>query len=267
MPRAGQARARRCRPAGARQQPRPQRRGSDGASGQKQRQVARVPRRREAAAERRRGQAPVAAGAAVGDRNCGDVTDLLQREDPRRPRLPAARHRVQGHHAAAGRRPRVRGGRRRRWRAGNEGVTKVAGIEARGFILAAPVALALGAGLRPGPQAGQAAGADLRRSPTSLSTARPRSRCIPTHLTPRRPRPDRRRRAGHRRHCRRHRRAGPAHRRDRGRYRGAAGARIPRRPGETTRSAPSGRCWPCDATYGARHFPNRPPIDLLLRRT
>ncbi len=31
--------------------------------------------------------------------------------------------------------------------AGSEGVTKVVGIEARGFILAAPVALALGAGL------------------------------------------------------------------------------------------------------------------------
>jgi adenine phosphoribosyltransferase len=33
--------------------------------------------------------------------------------------------------------------------AGHEGVTKVAGIEARGFILAAPVALALGAGFVP----------------------------------------------------------------------------------------------------------------------
>ena len=35
---------------------------------------------------------------------------------------------------------------------------KVVGMEARGFILAAPVALALGVGLRAGPQAGQAPG-------------------------------------------------------------------------------------------------------------
>ncbi len=40
--------------------------------------------------------------------------------------------------------------------AGHGQVDKVAGIEARGFILAAPVACALGAGFVPVPQAGQA---------------------------------------------------------------------------------------------------------------
>ena len=67
---------------------------------------------------------------------------------PRRPRLPAARRDVQGHHAAARRR---RGVRRvveahgRRVRAGRQG----GGIEARGFILAAPVAYRDGAGFVP----------------------------------------------------------------------------------------------------------------------
>ncbi len=46
--------------------------------------------------------------------------------------------------------------------AGHEGVTKVAGIEARGFILAAPVALALRAGFVPVRKQGKLPGADLR---------------------------------------------------------------------------------------------------------
>ena len=48
--------------------------------------------------------------------------------------------------------------------AGYEGVTKVAGIEARGFILAAPVALALGAGFVPVRKQGKLPGETYSRS-------------------------------------------------------------------------------------------------------
>ena len=66
--------------------------------------------------------------------------------------------------------------------AGSAGVTKVAGIEARGFILAAPVALALGAGFVPVRKHGKLPAPDLRAALTTSSTATPRSRCISTRL-------------------------------------------------------------------------------------
>src|ERR1700722_14838426 len=47
---------------------------------------------------------------------------------------------------------------------GYDGVDKVAGIEARGFILAAPVAIALGAGFVPGRKAGQLPGPTYAQS-------------------------------------------------------------------------------------------------------
>ena len=56
---------------------------------------------------------------------------------------------------------------------------KVVGLEARGFILAAPVAVRAGRRLRPRPQGGQAARRDARRRRTSWSTAPPRSRSTP----------------------------------------------------------------------------------------
>ncbi len=78
-----------------------------------------------------------------------------ERRHPRHPGLPAAGGGVQGHHPAAGRSQRLRPGGRGAGRSpgtdddGNPVVDKVVGIEARGFILAAPVALALGAGFVP----------------------------------------------------------------------------------------------------------------------
>ena len=70
---------------------------------------------------------------------------------------------VQGHHAAAGRPRRPSAPSSRRWptpdvtRRAASVVDKVVGMEARGFILAAPVALALGVGFVPVRKAGQAA--------------------------------------------------------------------------------------------------------------
>ncbi len=63
-------------------------------------------------------------------------------------------------------------------------VDKVVGMEARGFILAAPVALALGLRLRPGPQGRQAAPARPTPSRTPWSTARRRSSCTRTRSQP-----------------------------------------------------------------------------------
>ena len=68
--------------------------------------------------------------------------------------------------------------------AGRVVVDKVVGMEARGFILAAPVALALGVGLRAGPQGRQAAAARRTPSPTRWSTARRPSRCTATRIAP-----------------------------------------------------------------------------------
>ena len=57
-------------------------------------------------------------------------------------------------------------------------------MEARGFILAAPVALALGAGFVPVRKAGKLPGRDARRCPTPWSTARRPSRCTATRIAP-----------------------------------------------------------------------------------
>ena len=59
----------------------------------------------------------------------------------------------------------------------------MAGIEARGFILAAPVACELGAGFVPVRKQGKLPSATFRRT-TSSSTAPRRSRCIGTRSTP-----------------------------------------------------------------------------------
>ena len=105
-----------------------------------------------AAGRRSAGSVPVPSGPRPADPG---VSELIT-PDPGRPRLPAAGRPVQGHHPAAGRRRRVRGRGGALARYGR--VDKVVGIEARGFILAAPVACRLGGGLRPRPQAGQATG-------------------------------------------------------------------------------------------------------------
>ena len=87
----------------------------------------------------------------------------------RRPRLPGAGGRLQGHHAAA-RRPRGvhRGGRgagrgRARRVRQRPSSTRWSAWRRAGFILAAPVALALGRRLRAGAQGRQAAAGDVRR--------------------------------------------------------------------------------------------------------
>ena len=88
---------------------------------------------------------------------------------PRRAGLPAAGRGVQGHHPAARRprrlhRGRRRAGRRRPRRAtATSWSTRSSGIEARGFILAAPVALALGVGFVPVRKAGKLPRRDPRR--------------------------------------------------------------------------------------------------------
>jgi hypothetical protein len=80
-------------------------------------------------------------------------------------------------------------------------VDKVVGMEARGFILAAPVALALGAGFVPVRKAGKLPGRRTR-CPTRWSTARRRSRVHADAHPTRGAGAARRRRAGHRRHRR-----------------------------------------------------------------
>ena len=85
---------------------------------------------------------------------------------------------VQGHHPAA--RP-TREAFARRDRGAGRGrtapVDKVVGIEARGFILAAPVAYAIRRRLRAGPQAGQAARGDARPGVRPGVRQRRPSRC------------------------------------------------------------------------------------------
>ena len=61
-------------------------------------------------------------------------------------------------------------------------IDKVAGIEARGFILAAPVACQLGAGFVPVRKQGNSRRRPMRRA-TSWNTGPPRSRCTRTRHT------------------------------------------------------------------------------------
>ena len=92
------------------------------------------------------------------------------------------------------------------------GVDKVAGIEARGFILAAPVALALGAGFVPVRKQGKLPGPTYAQS-YDLEYG---SATIEVHqdaFAPGRAGAHRGRRAGHRRHRGRHRGTGPQGRR------------------------------------------------------
>ena len=63
-------------------------------------------------------------------------------------------------------------------------ITKVVGIEARGFILAAPIALALGAGFVPVRKPGKLPVGHARATATSSSTAPTRSRCTATRSPP-----------------------------------------------------------------------------------
>ena len=124
---------------------------------------------------------------------------------PRRPGLSPARRAVPRHHSAPGRSRRAspRRSTRSPSRFAADGVDEVVGIEARGFILAAPVALALRAGFVPVRKPGKLPGAvhevsyDLEYGSNTLQAHedafRPGSRVL-----------DRRRRAGHRWHRRGH---------------------------------------------------------------
>ena len=67
---------------------------------------------------------------------------------------------------------------------GRGNVDKVVGIEARGFILASPVAYHFGAGVRPRAQGRQAPLGDRGRRVRSSSTAPPRSRSTATRSPP-----------------------------------------------------------------------------------
>ena len=149
--------------------------------------------------------------------DCRLMTDaaLAHRARPRHPRLPRARHRVQGHHPAAGRRRRLplRGRRPGRRSSPARPIDRVLGIEARGFIFAAPVAYRLGAGFVPVRKPGKLPCDIEQRGATSSSTAPTPSRSTATPCTPGERVPDRRRRARHRRHRGGHRPAGRAARR------------------------------------------------------
>ena len=164
--------------------------------------------------------AEVQAGQEVTQPGTVDAAALLRSAGRRRPGLPRAGGRVQGHHAAA-RRPRGASARSsRRWprpgatRRARSVVDKVVGMEARGFILAAPVALALGRRLRAGPQGRQAAARDVRRD-LRAGVRRGDPGDAPRRAAAGRPGAGRRRRARHRRHRRGDRRAGRAVRRRR----------------------------------------------------
>ena len=110
-----------------------------------------------------------ARSAARSDRARPDRAGGAGASGRRRPRLPRARGGLQGHHAAA-RRPRGlhrgrrgAGGDAGRDESGATVVDKVVGMEARGFILAAPGRAGARRGLRAGPQGRQAAARDVRR--------------------------------------------------------------------------------------------------------
>ena len=160
----------------------------------------------------------------------------------RRPRLPRAGGGLQGHHAAARRPRRLHRGHRRRWprpAATSPAATvvdKVVGMEARGFILAAPVALALGTGFVPVRKAGKlprethAVSYALEYGEATLELHRDAIAAGGAGAA-------RRRRAGHRRHRRRDPPAGRVVRRRRRRGRRADGAELPARPGDHRRPA------------------------------
>ena len=90
------------------------------------------------------------------------------------------------------------------------GATTVVGIEARGFILGAPVAVRAGHRLRPGPQGRQAAPERPSAQAYDLEYGTAEIEVHAEDLRRGRPRAGRRRRAGHRRHRRGVGRADPA---------------------------------------------------------
>ena len=111
----------------------------------------------------------------------------------------------------------------------DEQIDKVIGIEARGFVFAAPVAYRRGAGFVPVRKAGQAAVGDRARGVRARVRHRP-PRDPPRRRAPRRAGADRRRRDRDRRDRGRHGAARRAARRDRRRLRVPARAGRARRP-------------------------------------
>ncbi|EFF90040.1 LOW QUALITY PROTEIN: adenine phosphoribosyltransferase, partial [Streptomyces sp. e14] len=123
------------------------------------------------------------------------------------------------------------------------GATKIVGLEARGFILGAPVAVRAGLGFIPVRKAGKLPGATLRQA-YDLEYGSAEIEVHAEDLTAGRPRPGRGRRPRHRRHRRGLPAADPpGGRRDRRRRR-PDGTRLPRRPRPAGagpgRSAPGG---------------------------
>ena len=126
--------------------------------------------------------------------------DELKAEDPRRPGLPEAGDRLQGHHAAARRRRRRCRGRSTSSAAWAEPREPdiVLGAEARGFITGGALACRLGCGFARRAQAGQAAVADGQRQvrarvrPRRARDARRRDHAGPARADPRRRARDRR---------------------------------------------------------------------------
>ena len=114
---------------------------------------------------RRRRDAPQAPAADPGPAQGRRVSATSRPVHPRHPRLPEAGDRLQGHHAADGRRRGARRARSARWPSsrGRSAIDVVIGAEARGFLLGPALARELGAGLRARPQAGQAAARDGQR--------------------------------------------------------------------------------------------------------
>ena len=104
-----------------------------------------------------------------------------QGRDPHDPRLPEARHPLPRHHHAARRRAAPSAARSTNWCIPMPGkIDKVAGIEARGFILGGAVAHQLSRRLRADPQEGQAAARDRAHRLFASNTASTRWRCTPT---------------------------------------------------------------------------------------
>ena len=149
----------------------------------------------------------------------------------------------------------------------DEPIDIVVGMESRGFIFSAPMAYQLGAGLVPGPQAGQAAGRDDHRrirARVRLEHARDPSRRHHARAEG----PDRRRPARDRRHGQGHDRARGAAQGRRGRPRVPRGARLPQgpRPAGRTPRHQRDQVLTRDAIEGAaigrpaRRQPSGPPV-------